>query len=77
MAHVWYLNSPGRFSSSIVSMKFLEYGELQSSFPELVANYPKDGSDVIIKNSIVQGMEILNSNLFVGIVRCTLETIKS
>jgi hypothetical protein len=32
---------------------------------------------VIIKNSMVQGMEILNSNLFVGIVRCTLETIKS
>ena len=46
-------------------------------YPELVENYPKGGSDVMIKNSIVQGMEILNSNLFVGIVRCTLETIKS
>jgi len=46
-------------------------------YPELVANHPKGGADVMIKNSIVQGMEILNSNLFVGIVRCTLETIKS
>jgi hypothetical protein len=46
-------------------------------YPELIADYPKSGSNVIIKNSMVQGMEILNSNLFVGIVRCTLETIKS
>ena len=32
---------------------------------------------LVTMSAIVQGMEILNSNLFVGIVRCTLETIKS
>ncbi len=46
-------------------------------YPDLVSAYPKSGSLVTLKNSSVQGMEIINSNLFIGIVRCTMETIKT
>jgi hypothetical protein len=44
------------------------------TYPELVNKYPKS-FNAWLMNSNVQGMEILNSNLYVGISRCTLETI--
>lgn len=45
------------------------------TYPQLVEYYPKQNVPVLLKNSTVQGMEIINSNLYVGIIRCTMETI--
>jgi hypothetical protein len=42
-------------------------------YPDLVENY--NGGSIRFKNSIVQTMELYNSNFYAGIVRITLETI--
>jgi hypothetical protein len=44
-------------------------------YPDLIHNFT--GSSVRFKNSIVQNMELYNSNFYAGIVRLTLETIRS
>lgn len=43
-------------------------------YPELVNNYTK--GSLRLKNSSVQGMELINSNFYAGIVRLTAESIE-
>jgi len=43
-------------------------------YPDLIRTFYKD--KVFLKNSIVQGMEIINSNFYAGIVRMTVESIQ-
>ena len=43
-------------------------------YPDLVQNYYR--SKLRLKNSIVQGMDIINSNFYAGIVRMTAESIE-
>lgn len=43
-------------------------------YPELIEKHYR--GKVRFKNSIVQGMDLINSNLYAGIVRMTLETIE-
>lgn len=42
-------------------------------YPELINNYTK--SSIRLQNSIVQGMELINTNFYAGIVRLTAEVI--
>jgi hypothetical protein len=42
-------------------------------YPDLIYNYY--GGTIRLKNSLVQNMELFNSNFFAGIVRITLDTI--
>lgn len=42
-------------------------------YPDLVSKYPR--AYIRLKNAIVQGMELVNSNFYAGIVRMTVETI--
>lgn len=43
-------------------------------YPDLVHRYYK--GKIRLKNSTVQGMELINSNFYAGIVRITAETIQ-
>jgi hypothetical protein len=45
-------------------------------YPELIENYRRKGG-LRLKNSTVQGMELINSNFYAGIVRLTAETIET
>ena len=57
----------------------LDYNGIPSSgalrYPDLVNTYT--GSRVRFRNSIVQGMELINSNFYAGIVRMTTEVINT
>ena len=43
-------------------------------YPDLIAKYPK--SKVRLKNTVVQGVNTINSNFYAGIVRITVESIE-
>jgi len=43
-------------------------------YPELINNYKK--SYLCITNCIVQNMDLINTNFYAGIVRCTTEVVK-
>jgi hypothetical protein len=45
-------------------------------YPELIQKYHRKGG-LRLKNSTVQGMELINSNFYAGIVRLTAETIET
>ena len=42
-------------------------------YPELIMDYPK--SSIRLRNSIIQGVETINTNFYAGIVRLTAEVI--
>lgn len=44
-------------------------------YPDLIENYYR--GSVRLKNSVVQGMDLINSNFYAGIVRMTAETIET
>jgi hypothetical protein len=44
-------------------------------YPDIINNYQI--SKAFLKNSIVQGMEVINSNFYAGIVRMTVEVINT
>jgi hypothetical protein len=44
-------------------------------YPELLEKYPR--GSLRLKNSIVQGMDLINSNFYAGIVRLTAESIEA
>lgn len=44
-------------------------------YPDIINTYPT--SKAFLKNSIVQGMELINSNFYAGIVRMTAEVIST
>jgi hypothetical protein len=44
-------------------------------YPDLIENYYRGG--VRLKNSTVQGMDLINSNFYAGIVKMTAETIET
>lgn len=46
-----------------------------SQYPELLERFPR--GSLRLKNSIVQGMKIINSNFYAGIVRMTAESIET
>lgn len=43
-------------------------------YPDLIEKYPK--SKIRLKNTIVQGINLINSNFYAGIVRITIESIE-
>jgi len=43
-------------------------------YPELITKYPR--GSMWLKNSSVQGMDLINSNFYAGIVRLTAEIIE-
>jgi hypothetical protein len=43
-------------------------------YPDLIDNY-RNNTRLRFQNSIVQGMELINTNFYAGIVRTTVETI--
>jgi len=45
-------------------------------YPQLIEKYHRKGG-LRLKNSTVQGMELINSNFYAGIVRLTAETIET
>tara|TARA_R110000868_G_scaffold380675_2_gene646693 strand:+ start:2221 stop:3183 length:963 start_codon:yes stop_codon:yes gene_type:complete len=45
-------------------------------YPDIVDNHDS-GKDAMFTNSVVQGMELVNSRFYAGIVRSTLETINT
>lgn len=73
--------SIGMFNSNVVAQsgKFpLDYMGVPVSgalrYPELVHRFYK--GKIRLKNSVVQGMELINSNFYAGIVRVTIESIE-
>lgn len=46
-----------------------------SRYPDLINNYP--GKSLRFQNAIVQGMELINSNFYAGVVRITTEVINT
>lgn len=43
-------------------------------YPDLIENYP--GGKITLKNAVVQGIKLINSNFYAGIVRMTTDIIK-
>lgn len=45
-------------------------------YPDLVNKHYKDGGNLRLTNSSVQGMDVINSNFYAGIVKLTTEVIR-
>ncbi len=66
-------NRQRRMSLRQLDEKYSEYAE---RYPEILEDYGTSKT-AMFKNSNVQGMELINTNFYAGIVRSTLETINT